>query len=301
MDEAPPYSPMASVTERRLPQEYVLPQEYHARQDEEDLELVRPKSTTEARHDPRTDALGVLEEQNTLMAVATAPSTLVFPPEPPPMYAPLDTLAHSFRLDGPLIFATKTSSTPRYQLMQEFTRSGRPRKLHVRRLMASESRSHSLPSSSQEPTWPQIGYDEEGTMYTITPYEMKGLRSSTLPGIIKLESGWSILGGKRTKIFHVQKNARRDSLNPENSARMQKYGYHADDEWDKKLLFSVRRGSWEDGVSRRVAVEEHGDEGAQFEILEEVSGARRDLMVSCWVMKMWMVKGIRWEGDVKGW
>jgi hypothetical protein len=149
-------------------------------------------------------------------------------------------LASSFRLEAPLIYATKPSNAPRYQLMQEFTKSGKPRKLSIRRLLQTESRSHSLPSDSLlvASTSRGIEYDEEGTMYTImastlyaiTTYEMRGHRSSTLAGNIQVETGQSVLGGKWSKIWHLTRNARRDSLNPENEARLQKYGYKPEEE-----------------------------------------------------------------------
>lgn len=139
-------------------------------------------------------------------------------------------------------------------------------------------------------------------MYSMTSYvfEMRGHRSSTLGGRIKIESGIGLLGGKWTKVWHVTKNAQKDSLNPENEARMQKYGYHANEEWDRRLLFCVRKGIWEDGEGREVAREARPGE---FEVCEAVGreGWRRDLAVSCWVMKVWMGEGLRWENDVKGW
>ncbi|KAF2193925.1 hypothetical protein K469DRAFT_709406 [Zopfia rhizophila CBS 207.26] len=291
MDQSPPYTPTVTNRDRYLPPDYF-----------DDGESPRlPKTLTSPRAKSRTDALSLLEgQQNNLTHASSAPPTAHYClAEPPPDYASLDTLAHAFRLDGPLIYATKTSNTPRYQLMQEFTRSGRPLKLHIRRLLASEARQHLLPSTLSTP--PRISYDMDGTMYRITGYEMRGHRSSTLAGSIQLESGSSILSGKWVKIWHFTKNVKRDSLNPENEARMQKYGYHAEDEWDKRLLFSVKKGRWEDERGKKVAVEENGTEGRKFELLEQVSGSRRDLLVSCWVMRVWMVEGLRWEGDLKGW
>ncbi|KAF2260678.1 hypothetical protein CC78DRAFT_388395 [Lojkania enalia] len=299
MEQAPPYSPTASSSERRLPADYPSPWDELAT-------LTRPKATTTPpRHIPRIDASNLLEAQhNALAHASTAP--LPFEP-PPPGYTPLDALAQSFRLVGSLIFTTKTSNMPRYQLMQEFSRSGRPRQLHIRRLMGSETRRHSLSSSPLYP--PQdIEFDRDGTMYSISnTSEMRGHRSSTLGGIVKLESGVSLIGGRWTRIWHLTKNARRDSLNPENDARLRKYGYHADDEWDKRLLFCVKRGRWEDDKGRYVAVEVDGEKGGRdgwgkgFEIVVEMSAPRKDLLVSCWVMKVWTGEGLRWEGDVRDW
>lgn len=135
-------------------------------------------------------------------------------------------------------------------------------------------------------------------------YEMRGHRSSTLAGVLKIESGSGFLKGKWTKIWQLTKNRRRDSLLADNDARMQKYGYHADDEWDKRLLFLVRKGCWQDGSGKDVAVEGEGEgEAAMLEVLPNVNleGRQMDLLVSCWVMRNWCVNGLRWEGDVRGW
>ncbi|ORX96650.1 hypothetical protein BCR34DRAFT_593787 [Clohesyomyces aquaticus] len=339
MEEVPPYSPTVSPTERRLPREYVPPRETDPRwwqvEDEEDeAALMRPRNPTEPQQRHASTSLSSSQPLSPLhpqsqsqsprnRAAAKLPPTLTCNPELPPAYSSLDALAHSFRLSAPLVYATKTSQTPRYQVMQEFTRSGRPWRLNIRRLMPRESRANSLstPISSSStstsastatappaPTpHPRIRYDEDGTMYTMTSHEMRGLRSSTLGGIIRLETGSSLLSGKWIKVLHVTKNRRKDSMNAENEARMQRYGYHEDEEWDKRVVFCVRRGRWEDGEGRGVAVEmeTQAEEGKgssrEFEILGEVTGPRRDLLVSCWVWKTWVLEGLRWEGDVKGW
>jgi hypothetical protein len=288
MDDVPPYSPTAAASERRLPNDH------HAYLvDDEEDRLIRSSTTIDTTsRDGLSYHSPLIQDHNALRTIITAPPILV-PSEPPPEYAPVDALASSFRIDAPLIYATKTSKSPRYQLLQEFTRSGKPRKLSIRRLLPSETRSTPLPALDKT-----IRYDEDGTMYTITPREMRGHRASTLAGSIQLESGRNVLGGKWTKIWLLTKNARRNSLNPENEARILKYGYHADDEWDKQLLFSIKRGVWVDGEGRSVAVEE--DVGRLFEVLEKATGKRRDLLVSCWVMKAWIGEGIRWEGDRTG-
>jgi hypothetical protein len=327
--EAPPYSPTATGSERPLPHNY-RPEEHEEHEEEEsdplNSLLRRQKTPVETPASPQTQhqrhwsTASSSAARDRLQHVPTAPATTIMPSfhdpftssfEYPPDYAPVDELARSFRLEAPFIHTTKTSNLPRYQLMQEFSRSGRPRKLHIRRLMAAETRSHSLPSTPLSPSYgPAIRYDEDATMYTINcyeligagykSYEMRGHRSSTLGGLIKAECGKSLLGGKWTKIFHMTKNARKDSLNVENEARMQKYGYHADDEWDKRLLFSVKKGNWEDGEGRVVAKE--GKRG-EMEICETIGeeGWKRDLAVSCWVMQIWMRDGLRWVNDVKGW
>jgi hypothetical protein len=189
--------------------------------------------------------------------------------------------------------------------------------MHIRRLMPTESRRFSVPNLDAVASPRTIEYDEEGTMYTMTrldnmwgktaekTYEMRGLRSSTLGGIVTVEAGKSVLGKKWVKVWHATKSRRKDSLNPENEERLQKYGYHAEDEWERVCLWTVRvkKGValWIDGEGRRVAMEEQGSEaeGKRFEVVGVEEAWKRDLMVACWVMKVWM-GGLRWDGDELG-
>ncbi|KAF2870116.1 hypothetical protein BDV95DRAFT_575087 [Massariosphaeria phaeospora] len=315
MNDAPPYSPNATSSETRLPYDY----QYVSAQDEDGdpfESLARPKPSTAES----SSSAAVFAQQSspspssvsfatplrpTVSTPARLAPTFIYSPELPPGYAPVDELARSFRLAPPFIYTTKTSAVPRYQLMQEFSRSGRPSKLHIRRLLASETRSASLPTAAlvSDDGKPRIRYDEEGTMYSVSAYDgsMRGHRSSTIGGLITLETVKGLRGGRTTKIHRVTKNRRRDSLNPENEARMQRYGYQAKDEWDKNMLFCVKRGEWEDDEGVRIAVE--GDGRSELDILARVEGRGwwRDLVVSCWVMRVWASDGLRWEGDVKGW
>lgn len=328
--EAPPYSPTASTSERRLPdnyraiwrdQETLDPLRSLARGQNGTAEAQPPTSPSSSHHrqPSQTSTCSSTSDSQSLQPISTAPTQT--PPTPchdpfasfelPPEYAPVDELARHFRLEAPFVYSTRTSTTPRYQLMQEFTRSGKPKQLNIRRLMASESRSHSLPTSSlTRPNSRRLSYDEDATMYSATcpdltglgyrSYEMKGHRSSTIGGSIKVETGRTLLGAKCIKMWHVTKNVRNDALNPENEARVQKYGYHAKDEWDRKLLFTVKKGVWEDGKGREVGRETGKGE---FEVGEWVGKQswRRDLAVSCWLLKTWMGRGLRWEDDVRGW
>lgn len=93
---------------------------------------------------------------------------------------------------------------------------------------------------------------------------------------------------------------------------MLKYGYHASAEWNRELLFRVRKGRWRDDAGHIVAVEAGENEGErEFRIVEEeiegqemgngsygVSGPRRDLLVACWMARVWTVEGLRWVGDL---
>lgn len=80
-------------------------------------------------------------------------------------------------------------------------------------------------------------------------------------------------------------------LRAENEAKMHKYGYHAEDEWNKDLLFCVKKGKWKDNWGDVAAIEE----GKDFKIQTVVDGPRRDLLVACWVARMWSVQGLRWD------
>ncbi|KAF2009484.1 hypothetical protein BU24DRAFT_75788 [Aaosphaeria arxii CBS 175.79] len=311
MNDAPPYSPTANSNEMgRLPHDFHIPR-WNERHEDPLASLVRWKTNrssmsssgstyTSGDEGPsRAYAESYPSSHDPITHVATAPAVL----EAPPNYTPIDALAHVFHIEGGLVYATRTSTTPRYQLMQEFTRSGRPKKLHIRRLMASESRKSSLSDASSLNSADRLRYDEDSTMYTITTFDMRGLRSSTLGGSIQFESGGGLLGGKWVKVWHLRKTRKRNSLNPENERKIEKYGYHSRDEWDKQLLFLVKKGIWEDGEGRKVAIED----GNGFEIVDpkvkdqEGANWKRDLMVASWIMRMWRVDGIRWENDIKGW
>lgn len=235
------------------------------------------------------------------------------PSELPPSYAPLDELARSFRIVAPFVYATQTSGFARYQLHQE-TPTMRLSRLSIRRMLPAEARSCPLPaeaprtslSSALGPSMPEdikpegmgestvqrVRYDDDLTLYTVNyfniagsrSYEMKGERSRTVPGVIK--PGTSLLG-RSFKLYHCTKPASRDALDPANVAKMQKYGYKSEDEWDKKLLFVVKKGRWEDGKNGAlVAKEEDGD--LSIEEGKWAEGWRRDLLVASWVMKRWI-------------
>ncbi|KAF2648188.1 hypothetical protein K491DRAFT_699099 [Lophiostoma macrostomum CBS 122681] len=342
--EAPPYSPTAAASEQgRLPHDYIA-HPIHDRDDEEEdtdidplqsLRRVKTTASTISSHGHSSSNSRSSPPQSPSIPSPTSsvntnpytPLTHFITARPtfdmPPSYSACDTLASSFRLHGPLIYATKTSTTPRYQLLQEFSRRGEPRRLHIRRLMPTESRRCSLPTLPRTLTrrsTSDIPYDEEATMYTMTrfdnlwdktsSYEMRGLRSSTLGGIVVVEKGKSVLGGRWVKIWQKTRNRRNDSLNPENEDRLNRYGYQPEEEWDKNCLFTVKGGkkrkgvgvwNWSDGEGRRAGVEEDGglDGERRFEVLGVQDGWKKDLMVACWVMKVWM-GGLRWEGDELG-
>lgn len=214
-------------------------------------------------------------------------------PKPGTYDEPLDPKTCEFKLQGTFIYA---DNIPKYQLSERFTRSGKPMKLSIRRLMASES---TIPPA-------QIKYDDEGTMYHMQVIqmfgelvkfggrEMRGHRASTL-GFVALETGTTILGTKFTKFWQLTRNRGRDSLRPENETRLQRHGYQPDTEWDQKLLFVVKKGVWEDDMGKEFAK----DRGMDFQIREGAISVderwKRDLLLSCWIWRMWILEGLRLE------
>ncbi|PVI01039.1 hypothetical protein DM02DRAFT_628057 [Periconia macrospinosa] len=336
--DPPPYTPTLAEAEKDAndPGSSCTPAHEREANEEKDskedpfsdlLRLQNPRPQIHGRNDPFTIPSPISAEY-TLQQTHSAPNPKNYPPpkdaaeELPPSYAPLDDLARSFRLHTPFVYTTETSSVARYQLQQEFTASGKPSKLSIRRMLPVEARSCPLPSSPSQlespnidpssPQQPRVRYDDDYTMYTMTVfdnvhvvgpkyYEMKGNRNRTIPGVIKAEFGAPSLTGRTLKIWHLTKSVQKDSLNPVNEAKMQKYGWKSESEWDKRLLFTVKKGCWEDKDGKVVARD--GDDGKELKIVEGMkweAGWRRDLIVSCWVYKAW-TEGLRWAGDVRGW
>ncbi|KAH7397211.1 hypothetical protein BKA66DRAFT_453878 [Pyrenochaeta sp. MPI-SDFR-AT-0127] len=229
-----------------------------------------------------------------------------------PEYRPVDEQARTFRLQAPFIYTTKSSNIPRYQIQQEFDRSGKPSRLNIRRLQSHEMRSCSVPATHAA-LGPRMRYDKEGTAYTMTPFEMHGKQSSTLPGTVQISSGKTLWGGQWTRIWHVSKPNQRDSKNLETDVHNHRMSRRSLEECDKRLLFAVKKGVWEDAEGTIIAREEKGwgsvdrlfarrnsGQSANGKVLDmtdmaPTDASKRDLVVACWVMKMWMAEGIRWD------
>lgn len=163
---------------------------------------------------------------------------------------------------------------------------------------------------------PSIEYDADATMYTITrlgvlgvggvggrvgeaPLEIKGWRASTLPGSVHM-----VVQGRRCCFFHRMRNPANDMLRPENRRKMEKHGYHGEQEWTRTLLFAATRGGrgedgrklqaeWRDAEDKMVARE--GDEAIAFEKI--LDPKLRDLLVSCWIARSWQAGTLKWESE----
>jgi hypothetical protein len=318
---APPYSPLAGDGERRLPhytpvvwQEDVNPFDAFTNRPSLDApsdashddDLVAPTSTLTIADLPtrrrattrfplvtaRTfptynyDPWSTIRRSQAFEPPKYTPSSDLLPP--PPEYASIDTQARTFRLRAPFIYASKTSNLPQYQMAKD--ESGT---LKLRRLRPNETRACSVPAIHAG-RGPKIRYDDEETLYSMTSFEMHGHGDMDLGGSVQITSGRTLWGGAWTKVWHVAKSQRRDSGQSEPERRRNTRRH----EGDRTLLYSVRKGVWEDADGTVVAREEK----KVLEISETWAKARerRDLVVACWVMKVWSGEGWSWEGEQTG-
>lgn len=94
----------------------------------------------------------------------------------------------------------------------------------------------------------------------------------------------------------MTKNAAKDSLRKENERRLQKYGYHADDEWNKKLLFSIMAKPREDKAdwtnADGVIIATEWNDG--LEIVKDVDQRLRDVLVTLWTARRWAGGTLKW-------
>jgi len=209
--------------------------------------------------------------------------------ELPPAYTAHNENVSAFSLDFPFVLATSPAVVPRYQLFAEYSRTGKPQKLQIRRLLITESRRlssanrrlsaiSSASSKSKLSDSEGVNYDQDTTLYTVQTDMIVGRRARTLTGHVKIERG----GGK-CRFWHMTRNEAGDSLRKENERKLQKYGYHSKNEWNKILLYEVSKSKWKDPGGSDVATE--SSDG--LEIVTSLNVLERDLLVTCWVSKRW--------------
>jgi hypothetical protein len=220
---------------------------------------------------------------------------------------PMEVPAQTFRLEAPFIYATRTRNIPRYQLQQELDLNRSVSKLDIRAVLPRETRSLSMPAI-HAPRDRQIRYNEEQTVYSIDLFEMRGQKAGALPGSIQMTSGKSLWGGQWTRFWHVTRC----------KAQHHNCDYRGECEPEKHLLYGVKKGVWEDAGGMVVAREEREEMGAWnanqsfvgkgagidrmgyvLEMTDETErdGKKRDLVIACWVMGLWMAEKLRWEGN----
>ncbi|TID26729.1 fumarylacetoacetate hydrolase [Venturia nashicola] len=228
---------------------------------------------------------------------------------PAPEYTAFDETLGSFELRLPLIHVRNNhgETRPRYQLSQELTKSGKPWRLKIRRVLPTESRHLSSPPNASSSKARIVEYDDDTTLYLVEDHgalnkfksrsvEIRGRRAKTLPGIIKVQSGGRFTGS--CDFLHMTKSLAKNSLKQETEERIQKYGYHANDDWEKKKLFSTtsRLGresklGWKDGTGKIVATER----GDVFEVMSGVDQKTKDALVTCFVAQRWASGKLRWN------
>jgi hypothetical protein len=216
----------------------------------------------------------------------------------PPTYSAFDDTINSFTLREPLVFTVGNSEPrPRYQLSEERSRSGKPYRVRIRRLLPTESRRLSLPICDIAKR--RVDFDDDTTLYTITNLgalsifkgqniEMRGRRANTLPGYISFK--------ENGEFWHITRNPAGDALKKENEKKMKKYGYRSDDEWNRKLLFRATvcpgeaKYDWRDGAGQVIAHEID----RSFDIASVVDQRTKDTLVTCWVARRWGAGGGSW-------
>lgn len=209
--------------------------------------------------------------------------------ELPPAYTAHNENVSAFSLDFPFIYATSPAVVPRYQLFAEYSRTGKPQKLQIRRLLITESRRLSASSrrlstvssaSSKSKASDSVGveYDDDTTLYVIQNEIIRGRRARTLPGHVKIDRG-----ATKYQFWHMTRNEAGDALRKENEKKIQKHGYHSRDEWNKILLYETQKSKWKTADGSVVA-HEHTD---SLEIVKTVDITERDMLVTCWVSKRW--------------
>lgn len=219
----------------------------------------------------------------------------------------LDEQAKTFRLQANFVYATQSRNLPQYQIQPIFGCDGRPLSLNIRRIQPHETRSCSVPAMYAA-QGRRIRYNEESTLYSISEYETKGRNASALRGSIQLTTGKTLWGGQWTRIWHVTRC----------KAQHHACDYRGSCEPEKHLLFCVKKGVWEDAQGAIVGREGNGRlsswvrEGfarwkgsvseSESRVLEMVDGVKReqsksDLLVACWVMRLWMAGECTWEED----
>lgn len=208
---------------------------------------------------------------------------------PPPEYDTIGTTASNFRLNAPFVYASKTSNLPKYQIAQVLDRQGKPSKLKLRRLRPSETRACSV-TALHTARVPKIHYDDEETIFTMSGSELSG---PGLAGIVRITSGRTLWGGSWTKIWHFSRSisSRRESWS--STRRPRSF------ESEKILLYTIKNGVLEDADGTIVAREGKNNVleiGERWANLRE----RRDLLVGCWVLRMWGEGGLGWAGDGDG-
>ena len=191
-----------------------------------------------------------------------------------PGWMPLDEQAKTFRLQAPFVYASQSRNLPQYHIQQVLDRDGGPSSLNIRRVQPHETRSCSVPALHAG-RGRRMRYNEDETLYTLSDFDMKGRGGSALEGSIQLTTGKTLWGGQWTRIWHVTK------------CRAQHHGcnYRGTCEPEKRLLFCVKKGVWEDADGVVVGREERGSLGSLgLGALLRDKGQGVKMRAGCWML-----------------
>ncbi|KZL82798.1 fumarylacetoacetate hydrolase [Colletotrichum incanum] len=255
---------------------------------------------------PTTVNLPLPGPGNTLERVSSAPTRDVkeqpSSEETPPEYTRQDPNDNYYALQAPLVLSAATATgalVPRYHLSQLRSSTNQPYKLSMRRLTTNESRRLSLPDRRPK----KVDYDDDLTLYLIVnthalfPWslpeiEIRGCKARTLQGHVELKKTTTA-----HQFWHITRNVTNDMLRPENERRLAKYGYHADEELSRELLFVAesvallsKNKRWKDGDGVCVAEETAGT----LSLVVDLTPQRKDALLACWAARCWLSGSLNW-------
>ncbi|WYZ36837.1 hypothetical protein EsH8_II_000343 [Colletotrichum jinshuiense] len=220
----------------------------------------------------------------------------------PPVYTRQDPHDRFFAFQAPLILSAPSESgplVPRFHMTQLRSSTDKPYKLHLRRLTTNESRRLSMPKKKAK----IIDYDYDLTLYLILndhalfPWAspeiaIRGCKARTLQGYVELKKT-----ATSYQFWHITRNLANDMLKPENERKMIKYGYRADDELTRKLLFAAEQvellskdKKWKDDKGLCVAMETKGT----LNLTADLDAQKKDALLACWVARCWLVGTLNW-------
>ncbi|KAH6666526.1 hypothetical protein F5X68DRAFT_55010 [Plectosphaerella plurivora] len=235
----------------------------------------------------------------------------------PPDYARQDPDVRCFSLQAPFISAAPVSlptaavapvPLPRYQISQLRSSLGKPYKLSLRRLTATESRRASFVLSSSSGSSPpqRIDFDDDLVVYEISNtaalhrfsaasanVQIVGCKARALKGHIELADLSKRTGACR--FWHNRRKA--DAAIDATQGKMRKWGYKPEDEWNRNVLFDVgtessasRGRPWKDERGNVLAIENESD----LKFLGMVDQPMKEALLACWATRRWVLNQLEW-------
>lgn len=137
--------------------------------------------------------------------------------------------------------------------------------------------------------------------------EPKGGSSRSL-SFIRFEGGGFLGSGgsfmqRSCKFWYMTRKTDRELKGAHEWKLMNKYGYSPEYDWNKRLMFTVKRKvglgknkgfEWKDGKGRLVAVESAEGRLDLTGVAAGMSGQSREALLACWVGKAWAAGALTW-------